>query len=135
MFPCISNQRFLIRSVPISSFSAINFFMSSLIWIQSSLLPIIPIRKSSAYLTYFSRFMSESISSLAGYLRRSLTIFFDLHHSVVDVQLRPLTFLLSQLTLAFLLSKTILLSDFLYAFSLYQIYLMYSLMYLSNLSR
>ncbi len=53
--------------------SAINCFMSSLILIQSSLLPITPMRKSSAYLTYFRRFMSASISSLAGYFRRSLT--------------------------------------------------------------
>src|SRR3712207_8568432 len=56
------------------NFSAINCFMSSLTWIQSSLLPIIPIRKSSAYLTYFRRFIFASISSLAGYFRRSLTI-------------------------------------------------------------
>ena len=46
--------------------SAINCFMSSLIWMQSCLLPITPIRKSSAYLMYFSRLILSSISSAAG---------------------------------------------------------------------
>ena len=54
--------------------SAINCFMSSLIWIQSCLLPITPIRKSSAYLMYFSRLILSSISSPAGYFSRSLTV-------------------------------------------------------------
>ena len=48
--------------------------MSSLIWIQSCLLPITPIRKSSAYLMYFSRLILSSISSPAGYFSRSLTV-------------------------------------------------------------
>ena len=45
------------------SFSAMNLAMSALIVMHSVLLPIIPIKKSSAYLTYWIRLYSVSIGS------------------------------------------------------------------------
>lgn len=96
VFSCIGNQSFSSDS---SNFnlSSINCFMSSLIWIQSCLLPITPIRKSSAYLMYFSRLILSSISSPAGYFSRSLTISLILQ-TIVYVSFHQQCFVVFQLT-------------------------------------
>ena len=107
--------------------------MSSLIWIQSCLLPITPIRKSSAYLMYFSRLILSSISSPAGYFSRSLTISLIFANNCLRF-VSSTVFRSFSTNLALRCPSRFAIGLSLRLFPLSN-FVMYSLIYLSNLSR